>query len=277
MPKLSEGKYALTAVTLFVFWLFVGLPLFYSSFQSGSGKPERIHSRETVQAPPRELKGTPMQVGPGADASERAAQEAEDRLERHAAERSLVVWTEVLAFATIGLIAATCLLGYFSFWQLRDTDRALKITQRAYISVDPLGVVALQSIDTVIGHFNISNSGNLPARNLHWFVDYEIADDPDFSYFPIRETAAELVVAPHSEITQGVRAVTYEELIKAKQRSKDNYLYFWGIVKYHDGFEDGRFTKFCHRYNLNTMEFNFGDYQIDAKFARQHVFGNEAN
>jgi hypothetical protein len=104
--------------------------------------------------------------------------------ETRANEQWLVVWTAVLAFATVGLIGATCLLGYFSFRQLRDTDRALRVTQRAYITVEPLGLHPISAKKLTVGHFRIRNAGNLPARNLGWFVDYKIIDDPAFNSFP---------------------------------------------------------------------------------------------
>jgi hypothetical protein len=130
MPKLTEGTYALGALTLFAFWLFVGLPFLYLP-------PEvriqwQIPPYTTAPSAAEEPKGTPqapffIQVLPGADAAQKAAQEVEDHLEKQAADRWLVRWTMCLFFATLGLMLATGVLGAFAFRQAQDM-RALIIT-----------------------------------------------------------------------------------------------------------------------------------------------------
>ena len=46
-------------------------------------------------------------------------------------------------------------------------------------------------------------------------------------------------------------------------------------VRYHDGFQAGRFTKFCHRYNwIVRVQDGF---EIDRKFSRYHEHGNDAD
>ena len=52
---------------------------------------------------------------------------------------------------------------------------------------------------------------------------------------------------------QGTHTITHKQINDARHKSNEHFLYFWGIVQYNDGFADGRTTKFCHRYNLNSL------------------------
>jgi hypothetical protein len=56
----------------------------------------------------------------------------------------------------------------------------------------------------------------------------------------------------------------------------EKFLYVWGRVSYLDGFDEGRFTNFCHRYNTDMKDIPpGGGYRIKRTFARQHDNGNE--
>jgi hypothetical protein len=63
-------------------------------------------------------------------------------------------------------------------------DRSLKITQRAYIGVEPDGITRRRRENApsdgptdVSGHFFIKNVGQLPARELNWFVTITFDQD----------------------------------------------------------------------------------------------------
>ncbi len=55
----------------------------------------------------------------------------------------------------------------------------------------------------------------------------------------------------------------------------DLFFYVWGVVYYHDGFVDGRHTRFCHRYNWKSFgETPRGGFTADTTEARYHEYGN---
>jgi hypothetical protein len=77
-----------------------------------------------------------VQVIPSLKSSTELAQEAEDRAEKRSADRGLVTWTAALFFATVGLILATCVLGYFAYRQLRDMKASIAAAQKAADAAD---------------------------------------------------------------------------------------------------------------------------------------------
>jgi hypothetical protein len=66
--------------------------------------------------------------------------------------------------------------------------------------------------------------------------------------------------------------------VEGGDRTKERpcYLYVWGAVRYDDGFNNMRTTKFCHRYNWIVRGQTSGNYTIDKKHARDHETGNDA-
>src|SRR5438270_787184 len=66
-----------------------------------------------------------VEMVPAPKSAEERAQEAEDRDEKKAADRWLVRWTAMLFAATVGLILATGVLGYFGFHQARDMKASI--------------------------------------------------------------------------------------------------------------------------------------------------------
>jgi hypothetical protein len=59
--------------------------------------------------------------------------------------------------------------------------------------------------------------------------------------------------------------------------SPDNgYIYVWGSVHYHDGFQPGRYTDFCHRYNRRRLIWQNGVVKIRRRYGRHHHHGNDA-
>jgi hypothetical protein len=56
----------------------------------------------------------------------------------------------------------------------------------------------------------------------------------------------------------------------------EDFIYVWGRVTYLDGFNNERFTDFCHRYNaVNKDTSSKGRYRTNKKHARQHDNWNE--
>jgi hypothetical protein len=183
----------------------------------------------------------------------------------------LACFTGLLSLVTAGLI-----------WVGQQQRIDSKILQRAYLSVDPLGVYSLSTKKSMVGFFRFRNAGNLPATNVAWFVNYNINDDHAFENLPLGATEGEHFLAPRSEMKQGVRSPTHQEIDNAWRHANvaeiEYFLYFWGIVSYSDGFGKIRTLRFCHRYNLNTLKINAdGVYSLDPADARQHQHGNSAS
>jgi hypothetical protein len=62
-------------------------------------------------------------------------------------------------------------------------------------------------------------------------------------------------------------------------RSKETevFIYVFGVVRYHDGFTEGRTTKFCHRYNWKMRSQFPGNYGMKHDLARLHTYGNQSD
>jgi hypothetical protein len=134
MPKISEGAVALTGLFALAIWLFVALPYLY-------GPAPLVHkhepqSSEAAKPTSTEPKGTAaapffVQVIPTPKPAEERAQDAEDREEKKDADRWLVRWTFALFAATIGLILATGVLGYFAHRQARDMKESVAVAAKS--------------------------------------------------------------------------------------------------------------------------------------------------
>ena len=120
VPKITEGQYALGALTIFSIWVFMVLPFLYRQEPIYKYQP---YPSTTSQNTTNDPKGTPeapffIQVLPGPDAAEKANEEHEDRLEKQSADRWLVRWTMALFVATACLFVSTGVVGYFAYRQI---------------------------------------------------------------------------------------------------------------------------------------------------------------
>jgi hypothetical protein len=186
---------------------------------------------------------------------------------------------------------ATMAIAWFTWSLRRSTDnlwsatvdtaanqeRDTRILQRAYISVEPLGIKLRVDGGTVMAHVAMRNAGNLPARDLSWFINIRWSLNGSEDNFPISQGKGSVVIAPKSEGIRGSgSSVILQELLDAEivpGPNKGNvYIYVWGAVVYHDGFVPGRETKFCHRYNWIMRQ----RYDVDVSHARLHGFGNDS-
>jgi len=187
----------------------------------------------------------------------------------------IAIFTFVLAVSTIGLWTVTWLAGRR---QVKDT----KILQRAYVTVEPLGIVKLVEGKRVIGHVGIKNAGNLPAENVGWFIGFKKSGNAKETDFPLKDPQGKIVIAPKVTAPRGSGdSLAIKDLSAAAEnkprpdraQEKALFLYVWGIVRYDDGFTKGRETKFCHRYNWKIRE---DDGAISERYARYHEYGNDA-
>jgi hypothetical protein len=80
------------------------------------------------------------------------------------------------------------------------------------------------------------------------------------------------VLAPGAKMPIGTPKISSRHL------GMKGYIFVWGRVDYLDGFNNPRFTKFCHRYPCRPYELApDGSKSIDAKHARYHEYGNDAD
>jgi hypothetical protein len=199
-------------------------------------------------------------------------------------------WLVALAAIATAVFTATLWWSTRKLWQAtRNTalaqERDTKILQRAYIAVAPRGIHLLLPGDKLIGHVAITNAGNLPARDVSWFIDIKISASGEEADFPLKGGAGKIVISPRAEAVRGsAEYVVLQTVLAAagdtpdKARQKPVYLYVWGIVEYHDGFTGNRTTKFCHRYNwINQGRAGSDMYEISQSFARYHEHGNDAD
>ena len=263
-------------------WVLVVLPLLYRpapSLAESAGQPQTQPAAPQQQAEgePRGTASAPffVQVIPSPKTAEERAQEAKDRHEKATVDWWLMAFTGVVAFATLGLIAATGVLGYFAFQQMRDT----RILQRANLAVEPGGVHSFKDgTDRLSCEIVIRNAGNLVASEVSWFIDRVISDEDGRTNFAIGQTGGHLILAPKIEAIKGSRFLDRDNILTHRPsgpRGRATWLYVWGRVDYHDGFRGGRFIEFCHRYHLAVA--NPGSGEIDAKAGRYHRDGNHTD
>ena len=178
----------------------------------------------------------------------------------------------VSAAATVVIAAFTVVLACVGRRQAADAE----ILQRAYVSVEPLGIVT-GTTGLLIGQVAFKNVGKLPAtefvpvvrkievHHAEWVAP--ILTDND-----LPKTTPSLVPIG-AEVPQGSGGITPEGVAQAKV-SGDKYLYVYGRARFKDGFKRDRYVNFCHRYPWAMAASNGS---ISKDWARYHNDGNNAD
>ena len=199
----------------------------------------------------------------------------------------------LLVVLTLALVVFTIAYAIFSNKLLRATDTLASIahdqaklfaaTQRAYISVEPHGILMVVGGAGVLGHVGIHNSGHLPAGNVRWFLDIRASPDKAEKEFAIAALNGDLVVPagvimPRATSTKMLVAELNAQSgnpIRVRSEESPVFLYVWGMVAYQDGLGKDRWTRFCHRYNwVMRGDGEIGKYDVERKYARYHEYGN---
>lgn len=156
-------------------------------------------------------------------------------------------------------------------------ERSLGVVERAYLSVEPLGIKQRKAGRPWFGYVGVRNTGHLPAQRMDWFICVRpFIADKDWKppgYDGMRK--GNHVVPSGSLLRFG------SPRFEVKLREKGDYwLYIWGEVRYCDGLDSNtrKFTKFCHRYHLEAMvRDGKGGRFVPVEEARDHIHGNDAN
>jgi len=196
----------------------------------------------------------------------------------------ILIWTTdhaTVLSAAISTIAAAVIAGFTIVLagvgrrQISDT----RILQRAYLSVTPAGIRPFGSDDDdrIACDILICNAGNLPARNVSWFIDKKYSEDAQEADFPIPNDvqSGDIVIAPRGEVRKGSKPTDKKIFVEKRDFGQPDraWLYIWGRVTYHDGFKGGRYIDFCHRYNLRGAR----GFEIPAANGRHHERGNKTD
>jgi hypothetical protein len=165
------------------------------------------------------------------------------------------VFTFFLAIFTGTLWWATDKLWKVATQTMEQQKCDTRILQRAYLSVEPLGLKE-RTDKKVVAHMAIVNGGNLPAKNVRSDVWITFSDDGDKDDFEsvIIEGGGKILIAPKGRVERGSRALGDDGAEAYRNRLDGFFVYAWGRVEYDDGFGEPRWLVFCHRYNCASPE-----------------------
>jgi hypothetical protein len=176
---------------------------------------------------------------------------------------------EITAVSTALIAVFTIILALIAVRQGKDS-RALN---RAYIGVEPAGIVLWSDKGSLLGHFIIRNAGNLPAGDVKWVAEIGVDTDRNRTSFPVNEKGfkGDLIIPPRDAMQFGTQTLGLQTVLDVRDKREGCYLYVWGLVRYRDGFDHLRSTNFCHRYDYGqTLSYPAGQYELSADKGRYH-------
>lgn len=167
-------------------------------------------------------------------------------------------------------------------------EKSDKRRDRAYIAVQPGGIIMNADGKTAKAHIIVKNWGKIHAKSVDVYMRSCISGFKETENFPVenRSDRVNRVIQPTDEMRQGAK----ENLDPIVIKNQGNYIFVWGVVYYEDGFGEKRFTKFCHRYSESMIELDIADTMppslkfrtregvlIGPEKARIHTHGNDAD
>jgi hypothetical protein len=186
VPRISEGQYALGALTIFAVWVFFVLPFLYGPPPrlAETRSPPQAHSEQTDSKPGTEPRGSAdapffVQVVPAPKTAEERAQEAQDRQEKSSTDWWLMVFTGAVALFTLMLVGATALLYRAGERQLAHLDRTAKRELRAYVFVDTVHIKHILDGNGVPeAVVRVKNFGQTPAYEACAVTGFAVSTHP---------------------------------------------------------------------------------------------------
>ncbi len=279
--QIRDEPFAIIALIFFAGWLLIGLPWLLTPSERiqyyALTQPEQQHS--TNQPDGSEDSPFFVQVKTPPKNPEERHKEAEESQEKRDNETALVRWTAGLTISTVLLFAATVALGFFAYQQGREIKADTRILQRAYLSVEPGGINQfLDGTHRLACDIVMRNAGNLPATNVAWYITREIAVEGKKRGFTIAAREGKIVLPPKAFARKGSKNCLNRSEVLANKNPKGTdtqcWVYVWGQVDYLDGFNNRRFVKFCHRYNIGASN---SEGAIGVRAGRYHEDGNETD
>jgi len=174
----------------------------------------------------------------------------------------------------------TGIIAIFTILIFRGDRTDAKKELRAYIAVKGLGVELLNagSREPSLAKIQIHNVGHIPAREVRWIIYADVDADADRETFDIDDTKikrTDIVISPTVSSDRYQTFLLTTEKIEAFKHGAS--LYIWGVVRYNDGFDKPRFTRFCHRYDKHNSTSKGERIIIPATNMRYHQNGNDAD
>jgi hypothetical protein len=196
----------------------------------------------------------------------------------------------LLAIFTWRLWLSTHRLWSVTSKTLEHAEQTTKKELRAYLAVEPLGVNEYIGQNYLIGHFQIRNTGKLPAKNVSVYSTMELDGDGARRNFPIGTARISPTALQPGATMEFASAegwpIPSDQVDSSEPLKLRGYLYVWGEVLYTDEFNTVGWTAFCHRYPCDMFGMtehkeatNDGAHNrsIHGKFARYHEeAGNDA-
>jgi hypothetical protein len=260
---------------LLALWIFLGLPwLLYPS--------ERIEYRDAPQYSAQDSQTQPngspqspyfVEVIRAPKSVQERKEEAEDREEKKSSDRWLVRWTFALFAATIGLILATSVLGYFGWRQSRDmresitaAERSVEVAERALTDLEaPFVVIKINAPGLVVQGNTVAfgllkwcvvNHGRTAATIIEIFdhvgaVDLGGGHPPPINVDKVTTSIMPYgVVAPPSGSSEDFPYLAIVDILDGKPplgilKSTSKAAFFQGFVRYEDIFKTRFILGFC--------------------------------
>jgi hypothetical protein len=264
----TEGRVFIAGLFAFAIWLFVGLPWIIYPSEKVKYVPVSSETATKSDAKPDGSAQAPLsvQIIRSFDSAEKRADEAQERQEKRESDAALVAWTKVLAFATIGLIAATAILGYFGLQQSRDMKDSIAVANRANeldrrnfegihrpkIRVKHLLLAGgLLDGKPILVNLTCVNNGTANAFiqriGLRYFIVQDGQDLPIIPAIPTRLVFGGQIIESglnyeFREIPGDIVLTTEQNADIQERRAK---LFCIGFVSYEDAAKRTRITGFC--------------------------------
>ncbi|WLB64659.1 hypothetical protein QIH96_05285 [Bradyrhizobium japonicum] len=279
MPKCSEGKVFGAGIFVLALWLFVGLPLYYGAGNAHSQShqvAEQTANSSTAKPDGSEAAPLFVQIKPTPKTAAERVQEDEEREEKRSGDRWLVRWTAALFIATVGLIFATLVLGYFGYLQSRDMKHSIGVAQKSADAamLSAQAAVAIQlpiiritpeklshgdghtggqtfeecSVDAVLLS-NLGPTKAFPVEILHgWAIGNELPPEPNYRF--IDAFNANFILEPDPKTTPRKRLTLAMPLEPGQwpEILKGNYLWFYCSLHYDDFMGTRHSHGFCWRW-----------------------------
>ncbi len=266
MRRISEGQYALGALTLLAAWLFVGLPLLF--LQPPKSDPPS-HSQTVVS-------------GEGGSFSPRLADTT--RIANQGAEENqgTEFWPLVLGYrlkiTDTLLVAFTFGLTIFTGLLWRSTDklwaageRTLTTTERAFVFIDGFNVELTTAGDRPLDTSQLperyrddpglyvtrfaaqprwKNGGNTPTENLTIQVEWRGPAGPIPPEYTYREEPRAFFLGPQTTQTSDYVEMPGAQALVAwagNPIAPQPMMFIWGRADYNDVFGRSHFIEWCYQ------------------------------